>query len=199
MIVKSSSVELRTKILIKKLTSFFSNAPFDVNVAVSSNQISVQRIDRQDGSAIGTECSLKIDNYFNTVENDVATLRSMLISRGWYLQLVQEISIDVKPDPLEIDALANIEDVDRAVRDASVKKIFVFWTIERVNERANQLLLSRQDRPGEISVVVANIPLINLLKEIELTDLQDRWNVLRSRTRDAYVVGSDSTHMMEIK
>jgi hypothetical protein len=190
MIAYKMSSSLRTNTLEKKLESFFSNAPFDVRFFVTFDKIYLRRIDRKDANLVKDYVFNMVDP-FDTVSNDIARLMAELIHEGWYLLLVQEISIDVKPDPLEVDDLADSEDIEDAVRTASKKKIYALWTIERVNERANQLLLRRQDQPKDIYVFIATMPIYDLLEKIRNTVKNEQWDVLNKHAHQAYVVGPD--------
>ena len=198
MIAYKMSSSLRTSTLEKKLESFFSNAPFDVRFFVTFDKIYLRRIDRKDASLVKDYVFSVVDP-FDTVSNDIARLMTELIREGWYLSLVQEISIDVVPDPLEVDDLADSEDVEDAVLAASKKKIYALWTIERVNERANQLLLRRQDQPKDLHVFVATMPIYDLLEKIRSTLRDDRWNTLNQHAHLAYVVSPDRIVKMETR
>jgi len=192
MIAYKMSSSLRIGTLEKKLESFFSNAPFDVRFFVTFDKIYLRRIDRKDESLV-KDYVFDVVDPFDTVSNDIARLMIELVREGWYLSIVQEINIDVVPDPLEVDDFADSEDVEDAVRDASKKKIYALWTVERVNERANQLLLRKQDQPRDLYVFVATMPIYDLLEKIRSTLRDERWEVLNQHAHQAYVVSPDKT------
>lgn len=183
------NIDYKLRFLDKKLEAFFGNAPFDCEYYVTPAFIRLRRLPARQAF------TLDID-LFEEVADIISSLKGrLMLLDDFYPRVIEPVSILVKPDPEEImasiksDRYPSIED---AVVAASTRVLQKTGIIERINPRANQVLVRWDERPRELAVNFCRMPVSKLLEGLrERPDLGERWRWFASAVSPEYVIDEE--------
>lgn len=174
------------KDLRKRLDTFFRNAPFNLRYYIVGHEIVLQQLSTSLGYEKGPAISIYID-WFMKPSFIVGLVKKELIRRGWYPTMQEAHDIAVNPTMEDIEKLiASGLGLEEATLQASSRKIIDYWRVDRVNERANQMLLIKNSET-DLYVYIMKIPISASLSHLVKTSMADAWTWFSQNSHLGYV------------